>query len=150
MSENKLPSEAAAVVATIDPDVYTAATYVSDWVAVKNFRRLMAVVMAGELGASATLDAKLRMATDASGTGATDITGAAITQLTKAGSDDDKQAVINLNTDALAGTSYTHVALSMTVGTATSDAGAIIMGFNPLYGPASDNDLSTVDSITSV
>lgn len=69
MSNNILPSEVSAVVATIDPDVYTAAAYTGDWVAAKNFERFQAIVMAGTLGTSATLDFKLQKATDSSGTG---------------------------------------------------------------------------------
>jgi hypothetical protein len=35
----------------------------------------------------------------------------------------------------------------MTIGTATSDAGAILIGVNPRNAPASDNDLAAVDEI---
>lgn len=150
MNGNSLPSERVALVGNIDPDAYTANTYYTGYIALKNFRRFMAVVQAGELGSSATLDAKLIAYTDGSGGGAADISGAAITQLTQAGTDSDKQAIINLNTDTLAGTAYTHIRLAMTVATATSDCGAAVYGFDPVHAPASDNDASTVDSITSV
>jgi hypothetical protein len=150
MNGNSLPSERVAVVGNIDPDAYTANTYYSGYIALKNFRRFMAVVQAGDLGTNATLDAKLIGYTDGSGTGAADITGAAITQLTEAGTDSNKQAVINLNTDALAGaTEYTHMRLALTIATATSDAGAVVLGFDPVHSPASDNDATTVDSIAS-
>lgn len=147
---NSLPSERAVVLACIDPDAYTAAAYSTGWISMALFRRFQAIIMAGDLGASATLDAKLTAATSSAGAGATDISGAAITQLTQAGTDSNKQAVINLNTDTLAGSGYTHFRLTMTVGTATSDAGALVLGFDPLYAPASDNDASTVDEIVSV
>ena len=145
-----IPSDQVAVAATIDPDAYTAATYTSDWVAMSDYEKIMAVVMAGTLGSSATLDAKLRQATDGSGTGVKDISGKAITQLTEAGTDSDKQAVINCRADELdVDNGFTHVQLSMTVATATSDAGAIILGFNPRYGKASDSDLASVDEIVA-
>ncbi|MGV1017426.1 MAG: hypothetical protein ACOYBW_08625 [Fluviibacter phosphoraccumulans] len=147
---NLLPTEVAAVVGTIDPDAYAANTYLSGYIALKNFRRFMAVVQAGDLGASATLDAKLVGYTNGSGGGAADITGAAITQLTQAGSDSNKQAIINLNTDSLAGLGFTHFAVSMTVGTATSDAAALVLGFDAPYAPASDSDAASVDEIKSV
>lgn len=144
------PSDVAAVVATIDPDAYSASTVVSDYVAMADFEKIMAIVMAGTLGSSATVNAKLVQATDGSGTGVKDITGKAITQLTQAGSDDDKQAIINCTADELdVANGFTHVALSMTIATAACDAGAVILGFNPRYGPASDNDLSTVDEIVA-
>lgn len=142
------PSEMVAVVATIDPDANTAATYVSDYVSMVDFKQVLAVVMVGDLGTSATVDAKLRQAKDASGTSVKDITGKVITQFTQAGTDSDKQALINVRADELdvAG-GFTHVALSMTVGTATSDSGAILLGLNPSFGPASDYDLASVDEI---
>lgn len=140
------PSEAVAVVANIDPDAYSAAAYTSGWVAVENFHQFLAIVQAGTLGSSATLNFKLQEATDGSGTGAQDITGKAITQLTQAGTDSDKQAVIELNSEDVT-TGYTHVAMVMTVGTATSDAGAIMLALNPRYGPAYSNDATTVDEI---
>lgn len=148
MGINVLPSEAAAVVATIDPDVYVASTELSDAVDMSKFESIQAIVMAGTLGASATLDGKLVQATTAGGT-YKDITGKAITQLVKA-TDDDKQAVINCRAEELdLANNYRWVKLSMTVGTATSDAGAIIMGHNPHYGPASDSDLASVAEIIS-
>ena len=145
-----LPSERAAVVGAIDPDANTAATYTTGWIAMSDFQSVMAIVMAGTLGASATLDAKLEQASDSSGTGAKDITGAAITQLTQAGTDSDKQAVIQCNAEDLdlAG-DFTHVRLSMTVAVATSDCSAIVLGFDARYGPASDYDLSSVDEIVT-
>lgn len=50
----------------------------------------------------------------------------------------------------LAGTTkYTHFRLSVTMGTAGADLGAIVLGFDPLYAPASDNDASTVDEVVT-
>ena len=149
-SQTALASESIAVVAMIDPDNYTAATYSSDWVAMKDFERAMAVVMAGALGTSATIDAKLQQATDSSGTGAKDVTGKSITQLTEAGTDDDKQAVINVRGEELdVANGFDYVRLQVIVGTATSDAGAIVLGINPRYAPASDSDLASVDEIVT-
>lgn len=152
MSQKTLkPSEMAAVVGVIDPDALGAATYTTGWIAMADFACIMAIVMAGTLGASATLDAKLEQASDSSGTGAKDISGAAITQLTKAGSDDDKQAVLQVYAEDLdLANSFTHVRLSMTVGTATSDAGAVVLGLSPRYAPASNSDLASVAEIVSI
>ena len=86
---NLLPSQQAAVVGIIDPDAYAAAAYNTVWISMADWGAVQAIVMAGTLGASATLDAKLEQAQDAVGTGAKDITGKAITQLTKAAADDD-------------------------------------------------------------
>jgi hypothetical protein len=150
MFTNALASEQVAVVANIDPDAYTAATYTSGWVAMKNYESILAIVQAGTLGSSATLDGKIEQATDSAGTGAKDITGKAITQLTQAGTDSDKQALINVRREELdLDNGFDYVRLSITVGTATSDAGGIVLGVNPRNGPAQDNDASTVDEIVA-
>lgn len=154
---NSLPSERAAIVGVIDPDVSPATTYDTAWIDMSKWRRLMAVIMAGTLGASATIDAKLRGSGVAAGTSPVDLTGKAITQLTQAGTDDDKQAIINLRTDELAGVvdgaatplPVRYVSLRVTVGAATSDMGAIVLGFDAFNEPASDNDLTSVDEIVA-
>lgn len=146
---NTLPSERAAIVGIIDPDAYTATTYDTAWVQGGKFRRLMAIIMAGDLGSSATIDAKLRRASDSSGTGAEDITGASITQLTQAGTDDNKQAIINYDMQHEEGNAKEFISLRVTVGTATSDMGALLLGFDPFEAPASDDDLSSVDEIVT-
>ncbi len=148
MMQNATPSEQSAILGVVDPDAYTAAAYSTGYMPLKLFSRLQAIVMAGDLGASATINAKLTAYTDSSGGGALDIPGAAITALTQAGTDDNKQAIINVN---LAGSvAYTHARLTVTVGTATSDMGAIVLGFGPRYAPASDNDAASVDEIVTV
>lgn len=149
-NSNLLPSQQAAIVGNIDPDAYAAGTVTTGWIDMADFEAIMAIVQAGDLGTNATLDAKLEQASDGSGTGAKDVTGKAITQLTEAGTDSNKQAVINLNGDELdVSNGFTHVRLSITLATATSDLGAIVLGFYPNYGPASDYDASTVDEIVA-
>lgn len=148
MNSNVKPSDRVAVVGNIDPDAYAASTVTTGWIDMAKFGAIMAIVQAGTLGSSATLDAKLQQATSAAGAGAKDITGKAITQLTQAGTDSDKQAVINLFADELdINNGFTHVQLSMTIGTAASDAGAIVLGLDPRKDVASANDATTVDEI---
>lgn len=150
MNLNLKATEQVAVVGNIDPDAYAASTVTTGWIAAKNFHEFIAIVQAGDLGASATLDAKLEQASDGSGTGAKDITGKAITQLTQAGTDSNKQALIHLRPSELdVDNSFTHFRLSMTVATATSDAGGIVLGVGPRTGPAQDNDAATVDEIVA-
>lgn len=151
MNANNMPSDVAAVVGAIDPDVTAAGTVTTGWVEAADFHMFLAVVMAGTLGTSATLDAKIEQATDGSGTGAKDLSGSSITQLTQAGTDSDKQSLIQFRPDDLdVDNSFTHVRLSITVATATSDVGGLLLGFGPRYGPASDDDATTVDEIVTV
>ena len=149
-SINSLPSERVAVVGNIDPDAYAAAAYTTGYIPLKDFHRFMAIIEAGDIVSTGTVDAKLTAYTSDAGAGAFDIPGAAITQLTQAGTDSNKQAVINLNADTLAGsTKYTHFRLTVTLGTAGADMSAIVLGLDPRHAPASDSDASTVDSIAS-
>ena len=148
MNINVLPSDQAVLAAIIDPDAYAASPVTSGWVHMGTFEAIQAIVMAGTLGSSATLDAKLEQATDSSGTGAKDITGKAITQLTQAGTDSDKQAIINCRSEELdVANGFDYVRLSMTIGTATSDAGGLVLGHYPRYAPATD--ATTVDEVVS-
>lgn len=148
MDGNLNPSARAAVVAAIDPDAYAAGTQTTGWIDMRAHYALLAIVLAGDLGASATVDAKFEQATDNAGAGAKDVTGLAITQLTQAGTDSNKQAEINIaQGDLDKNNGYRFVRLSMTVGVAASDAGAIVVSLDPRYGAATDNDAATVDSI---
>ena len=150
MSKNTLPSQRVAVAGVIDPDANTAAAYTSDYADMSQFESVMALIQVGTMASTSTVDAKLVQATDSSGTAVKDITGKAITQLTEAGTDSDKQAIINCYADELdtAG-GFTHVAIVMTVATAASDSGAVLLGFDSKYGPANGYDLASVDEIVS-
>lgn len=147
---NALPSEVAAILATVDPDALTATTHDSDWVDMGKFDQVLAVVMAGTLGTNATFNAKIQQAQDDQGTGVKDITGKAITELTEAGTDQsDSQALINVRAEELdLVNAFTHIRLRITVGTATSDGGGVLLGFGARYLPV-DNDLASVAEIVN-
>ncbi len=148
LNVNQKASEVIAVVETIDPISQGAGAVSSGWVPVKDFHRFMAVVFAGVLGAAATLDGKIEQATSSGGAGVKDVVGRAITQFTKAGSDDNKQAVINIKPDDLdLDGSFYFIRLTLTVGVAASLVGGVLVGLGARFGPASDADVSTVDEI---
>lgn len=150
MNSNLPASDKAAVVGAADPAVGTSAIS-TGWIAAKDFYQFLAVILAGTLGSSATLDAKLEQATDDSGTAAKDITGKAITQLTQADTDDsDKQALINLRPDELDGANgFTHFRLTITPATANSGAAGVVLGLEPRYAPASGFDAASVAEIVA-
>ena len=149
MIGNMLPSEACAILGTIDPDAYGAATTVSDYADMGSFESVMFILSVGTMATGAILDAVVQQATDSSGTGAKTLgTSKAITQLTEAGTDSDKQVIINVRAEDLdMDNDFTHVALSVTGATAASDYGVLVLGFNPRILPASDNDLASVAEI---
>jgi hypothetical protein len=132
---NVLLSDRQSVQAVINPVSQAAATVSTGWISLANLKALQAIIFAGVLGASATLDAKFQQATDNTGTGAKDVSGKAITQLVKA-TDDNKGAVINLRADELdVNNNFAFARLSITVGTATSLIAAIVLGADGRYQP---------------
>lgn len=137
MNPNLKLSEKLAVMATLNPASVAASTVVSGWVSMSNIDSLLALINTGVLGASATIDAKLRQATDSSGTNPKDITGKAITQIVKASGDNVQATIECRDTDLDVTNGYSYVALSVTVGTAASIFGATLLGGNPIYVPAS-------------
>lgn len=145
MNPNLKPSDQVALLAVKDPVSQAAATVTSGWLSMANVQAILAVIQTGVLGTAATIDAKLRQATNSSGANAKDIDGKAITQLVKATNDND-QAMINCRSDELdVDGGFTHVELSITVGTAASIFSAAVWGFYPRYQPASH-----VDSVVEV
>jgi hypothetical protein len=149
MGQQNIPASArVAVVGRLDPGSIAAGTTLTGWVAAADWGRFLAVIQAGTLGASATLDAKLRQATDNAGTGAKDIPGKAITQMTQAGGDSNKQSEINLHRDELDfNNGFNFVALSATVAVAASDMSALLLGLDQRYNDAADNDAASVKEI---
>lgn len=142
------PAEVAALVSALDPASLTANTYYSDWILADDFEQYMGVVLVGAIATNGTCDIALSQATDGSGTGAKDITGKAAVQLTQAGTDSNKQIVLQCRQDELdlAG-GFRYIAVEVVTAVAATIAGACLLGFNPTYGPAKDYDIASVDEI---
>lgn len=150
MFANALASEQVAVVGIIDPDAYAANTYKTAAIDMSKWEEIMIIGMVGDLGSSATIDFDVYEYTDSSDGGSNELTTKDAAQLTQAGSDDNKQIVINIRREDLnidGGLRY--IKAWMIVGTATSDCGLVVIGLVPRNAPASDNDLSTVDEIVN-
>lgn len=148
MSAHRKFTESVALLGAIDADAYGASTVLTGWVRANEFNAYAALIAAGDLGSSATIDAKIRQATDGAGTGAKDVTGKAITQFTQAGTDSNKQSWINfMASDLDLAGGFEWVAVSMTVAVAASDAAAFLFGLGPKQSPASAYDATTVDEI---
>ena len=144
----KKPAEMVALISALDPASLTANTYYSDWVLADDFEQWMGIALVGAIATNGTCDIALVQATDGSGTGVKDITGKAATQLTQAGTDSNKQVVLQARTDELdlAG-GFRYIAIEVVTATAATIAGACLLGFNPTYGPASGYDVASVDEI---
>ncbi|MFO0876497.1 MAG: hypothetical protein U0840_03910 [Gemmataceae bacterium] len=137
------PHERAAVVSTIDPANLNNNTSTGDAVDMSKFRSAMFILA---LGANdSTVDFKLTECATSGGS-YTDITGKAITQET-GGDEDNLQFVICVRAEELS-SGMRYVKPSVTVGNGTTNLGCVIgLGLEPRYGPASDDDLSSVDQI---
>ncbi|MFZ5719208.1 MAG: hypothetical protein ACOY5Y_07040 [Pseudomonadota bacterium] len=143
------PSQRAAVVGVVNPQSATT-VQTSGWIDASTFHKFMAIISVGAIAASGTVDAKLEQATASDGTGAKDVTGKAITQLTDAGTDDNKQVIINLKqTDLDFANDFQFFRLSITPATAAALISGVVLGMDPRYGAASDNDAATVDEIVA-
>lgn len=131
---NIKPSDRVTLLDKIDPVSQAAGTVNGNWVDIAQIDNVLAVIHAGALGTSATLDFKLQQAQDTSGTGAKDVTGKAITQLTQAGSNSNSLALVNCRSDELDVTNKFHcVRFVATVGTAASLIAAYLYGFDARY-----------------
>lgn len=147
---NALASEKIAILGVINPASQGAGSVSTGWVKAFEFSQLIALIQAGALGTSATLDAKLEQASDSSGTGVKDVTGKSITQLTQAGTDSNKQTVINLRPNELdVNNGFEYVRLTLTVATAASLVSGLLCGVEPRNGTVSALDTTTVDEIVS-
>ena len=142
------PSEQVALVSALDPASLSANTYYSDWILADDFERFMAIVLVGAITTNGTCDIAISQATDGSGTGAKDVTGKAATQLTQAGTDSNKQVVLQCSTEELdrAG-GFNYVAIEIVTAVAATIAGAALLGFRPRYAPANAYDVASVDEI---
>lgn len=142
-------SEALALVATIDPDAYGTGTQNTDVIDMKYHRRVIFIVMAGDLGSAATLDFAVKADTASNGSFTTTLNGKSITQLTQAGTDSDKQAIIEVTAEEVAAEGFRYLRGLATLGAAASDYGVVALASNNRYTPASDYDLATVDEIVA-
>jgi hypothetical protein len=139
MYPNAKLSELNAVLIAIDPVSQAVGTLTTQWIDAASFERFLALIQTGLLGTSATVDAKIQQATDASGAGAKDVTGKAIAQIVKA-TGDNKQALINFRTDDLdINAGFGFVRLSITVGTAASLISATLLGGVAKYLPVTQS-----------
>jgi hypothetical protein len=141
-------SENIAIAAVVAPGALTAGAKSSGWVDTRLYNQLMGVISTGTLGASATVDAKWVQADDSSGNNPQDSNITALTQIVKA-SGDNKQAVMNFDPSQSNYPTKPFVKLVVTVGTATSDGAAIVLGIDPRHKPVTDLDPTSVVQVVA-
>lgn len=146
MTQERL-SEQLAVIATIDPDAYGTGNETSDVIDMQLHRRIMFIVQAGTLATNATLDFGVYGDTASGGSYSTLITGKSITQLTEAGTDSDKQVIVEVTSEEVIAQGLRYIRGSLTLGTAGGDVAVLALAGNSRYSPATD--LTSVDEIVA-
>lgn len=125
-------SEAFEEIGKINPQSTNTAVN-SGYLSAAMHRRFVAIIEVGAMTATGTLDAKLQMAKDGSGTGVIDIPDKAIAQMLAA-SDSNKTRLIELRSDEIPD-GYTHIRLLVTAATAASLVSARVWGYVARYEP---------------
>jgi hypothetical protein len=152
---NNLPSEVAAVVATVDPDAYAPGATLSDAIDMANWHAALGILLIGDLGTDGTVVMKWTQAATSGGV-YKDVSGATTATIDQADSPDpsNQRIKLDLRADQMdAENGYRFAKLSVTVGdasspaSATSDVAAVALGVWPKVGVASAYDLASVDEI---
>ena len=141
-------SEGLAIVSTIDP-VSTSTAVNGDVIDMKLYDRVIFIVATGVMATNATVDFLINGDVASGGSYATAITGKAITQLTKAGSDDAKQVIVEVTADEVAAQGLRYIRPTLTAATAASLVAMIALAGGLSYSPASGYDLASVDEIVA-
>ena len=141
-------NERLALIGTIDPDAYSADTYQSDEIDMADFKRVVFILSVGDLGSSATVDFEINGGASSNpGSLATLVTGKDATQLTQAGSDSDKQVIIEVSAEEAAAQGLQYLEAEVIVGTAACDLGLIVLGEPAHYSDTAGLDLATVAEV---
>ncbi|PPU93741.1 hypothetical protein [Xanthomonas albilineans] len=144
-SPNTKGSEQLAIAGSTGP--VNANTAQTDWIAVSNLHRLLALIVVGA-NVGGVLNAQLLQALDATGTNAKPITAAngqakALTPIT-IGNAANLQALIDCSVDELdTNNGYAFVQLQIALSSAGPIAG-LLLGIHPRFEPASDLNAASV------
>lgn len=136
-------SEEVAVLGVIDPQT-TDAALSTDYGDAGKFEKFAGIACIGAVDQAVAV--KLQQATTATGAGAKQL---GICDLTFSSSADNKQCIIEGKADDLdVANSFRYVCMTMTpAASGTIYVQGTLLASEPRYGPSSDNDLATVDTI---
>jgi len=149
MSAESRLSERLAVVATIDPDAYGTGAQNSDAIDMLMHRRVIFIVMVGDIASTGKVDFVVKGDVASNGSFTTTITDKSITQLTQAGTDSDKQVIVEVTAEEVAAQGKRYIRGVMTMTTAGTDGGMIALAGDTRYQPATEYDLASVDEIVA-
>jgi hypothetical protein len=133
--------ERTALVGVVSPATHAVGTADTAAIDLKNFRRVMFVVMAGSLAGGGVIDFKVQSSDDPSGT-FTDVSGLAIAPMNNADGT-NSQAIVEVTADQLAD-GQRYVRGRLTISTAAAPVAVAAFGGDPRYQPIAPFDLTTV------
>ena len=134
-------NEQSAVVGVVNPASHAAGTVDTTAVDLKNFRRAMFVLLAGDLSGGGVVNFKLQ-SSDASGGTYSDLSGYAMTAMNNADGT-NSQAIVEISADVLP-EGHRYVRGRITIGTAASPLAVVVLGGDPRFEPVASFDLASV------
>ena len=140
-------SEQYPLMSVIDPDAAAVGTFTGDAIDMADFAGAVYHLAIGDMASSATVDYSIWSGTTSGGT-YTAITAGSATQLTQAGTDADKQVVIEIDARAVLAKGHRYIKDRLVVLVDAVDSCAMGFGIRARYGP--ETDLASVDEIVDV
>ena len=142
-------SEQLAVVSVIDPDAYGTGTQDGDIIDMAARDRVLFIVQVGDIASSGVVDFVVYGSAAANFSTPGPIPGKAITSLTQAGTDSDKQAVVEVSAWEVGILGYRYIRGHLILTGAGADAAVIGIGGKSRFEPATLADLASVDEIVA-
>ncbi|MCC6615928.1 MAG: hypothetical protein IT320_20830 [Anaerolineae bacterium] len=149
MSYNQALTEQLAIVSTIDPQDAGTGDTSGDVIDMMKIRRVVFVLATGSMTSSSTVDLVVKGDTASGGSFTTTITGKAITQLTQAGSDGNKQVLLEVTAEEVAAQGFRYIKPVLTVAAAASQVCLIALASFLRYSGGADYDLASVAEIVN-
>lgn len=149
MGYNEAITERMAILSVIDPQSVGTDGATGDVIDMDDHRRVVFILAIGAMQSTGTVDLAIKGDTASGGAYATTIPGKSITQLTEAGTDDNKQVMIEVTAEEVAAQSLRYLKPVVTVGVDASLMCLIALGDFARYSNATGYDLASVDEIVN-
>lgn len=149
MSYNQAVTERLSILSVIDPQSIGTDGANGDVIDMHYHRRVVFVLAIGAMTTNSTVDLGIYGDTASGGSYATLITGKSITQLEETGTDDNKQALIEVTAEEVAAQGLRYLRPAVTVAAAASLGCLIALGDFARYSGGADYDLASVAEIVN-
>ena len=147
MSYNQALTERLSILSTIDPQSVGTDGASGDVIDMHYHRRVVFILAVGAMTTNSTVDLSIYGDTASGGAYATLITGKSLTTLEETGSDDNKQAMIEVTAEEVAAQGLRYLKPVVTVAAAASLMCLVALGDFARYSDGADFDLASVAEI---